>query len=117
MNYLDHVARLAALQAAAEASKIFEQHPNLTAAEREAVIGAKLIRARHDYLDSYERSDADAALKAAVGAVCNELDSGSIEQGEAAAGARSTDDEQNDDLSGLSPRAAAAMLHRRRAGR
>jgi hypothetical protein len=120
-DVIDASARLAALQAATEAQAIFEQRPNLTAAERSAVIGNSLAQAHKDYLGSYVREEADVAFRKAVGEVCAELDGASIEH--------STDDSENDDAFaaaydryqqnefGLTARQAAEWVARRRAGR
>lgn len=113
MDMIDHSAQLAALEAAAAAQAIFDQRPNLTAAERSAVIGNSLARAYDGYLGCYIRSEADAAFRQAIDEVCTELAGGSSASGGFTFEHSSTDDHENDDW-GLSPHRAAELLAERR---
>ena len=110
MDAIDRSAMAAAWQAVADAQLILDQLPNLSTKEIEAVIGSKLVEANRDWMQSYIPAEAAAAFRKAVGEVCKEIESGSIAHS-------TTDDSGNDDLSPLSPRAAAALLHRHRSGR
>jgi hypothetical protein len=104
-DIIDIDARLAALEAVAEVSKIADA--GLTDAEGLAAVRGQFTAACQRHLDCYVRHLAVAAFNRAIASVCAELRSGEIN-----ASSEETDSDSSE--FGLTPAGAARLLAARR---